>query len=49
MAVKAVGLRPDAVGRLWQAFLAGSPGVPWSRVWAVFVFVRWCHRHRVLS
>jgi asparagine synthase (glutamine-hydrolysing) len=48
VAVKAVGLRPEPVGRLWRAFLEGSPGVPWSRIWAVFIFVRWCHRHGVL-
>jgi len=46
-AVKAVGLNPDPVDRLWRAFLAGAPGVPWSRVWAIFVFVRWCHRYGV--
>lgn len=48
LAAKAVGLRPDAVQRLWQAFLDGAPGVYWSRVWAVYVLIRWCHRHGVL-
>lgn len=47
-AVKAVGLRPEPVGRLWRSFLAGAPGVPWSRIWAIFVLVRWCHRHGVV-
>lgn len=47
-AVRSVGLRPEAVARLWQAFLDGAPGMYWSRVWALYVFVRWCHRHRVL-
>jgi asparagine synthase (glutamine-hydrolysing) len=46
-AVIPTGLDPVAVERLWQAFLDGAPGVYWSRVWAVYVFVRWCHRNRV--
>lgn len=46
-AVAAAGLRPDAVRRLWDAFLAGAPGVYWSRVWAIYVLVRWCRRHGV--
>ena len=45
-AVKAVGLSPEAVRRLWQAFIDNDQGVYWSRVWAIFVLIRWCHRHR---
>ena len=45
-AVKATGLNPEAVRRLWQAFLDNSSEVYWSRVWAIFVLIRWCHRHR---
>jgi asparagine synthase (glutamine-hydrolysing) len=41
------GLDPTAVERLWRAFLDGAPGMYWSRVWSVYVFVRWCHRNRV--
>ena len=41
------GPRPAAVERLWRAFLDGAPGMYWSRVWSVYVFVRWCHRNRV--
>lgn len=41
-----VGLNPDEVARLWTAFL-DDRGVYWSRVWAIFVLVRWCHRYRV--
>jgi asparagine synthase (glutamine-hydrolysing) len=44
-----VGLEPAAVERLWRAFLDGAPGMYWSRVWAVYVFVRWCHRNRVFQ
>jgi len=46
-AVVPVGLDPAAVERLWRAFLGGAPGVYWSRVWSVYVFIRWCHRNRV--
>jgi asparagine synthase (glutamine-hydrolysing) len=46
-AIASVGLNPAAVERLWTAFLAGAPGMYWSRVWSVYVLVRWCHRHGV--
>jgi asparagine synthase (glutamine-hydrolysing) len=46
-AVAPVGLDPAAVERLWQAFLSGAPGMYWSRVWSIYVFIRWCHRYRV--
>ncbi len=46
-AVRAAGLQPEAVARLWKAFLAGAPGLYWSRVWALYVLVRWCRRHGV--
>ena len=46
-AIAPVGLDPVAVGRLWRAFLDGAPGMYWSRIWSVYVFIRWCHRNRV--
>jgi asparagine synthase (glutamine-hydrolysing) len=46
-AVAPAGLDPAAVSRLWRAFLEEAPGVYWSRVWSVYVFIRWCHRNRV--
>jgi asparagine synthase (glutamine-hydrolysing) len=46
-AIAPAGLDPEAVGRLWRAFLEGAPGMYWSRIWSVYVFVRWCHRNRV--
>jgi asparagine synthase (glutamine-hydrolysing) len=46
-AIVPVGLNPAAVERLWRAFLEGAPGMYWSRVWSVYVFIRWCHRNRV--
>ena len=47
LTVKPVGLEPRAVERLWRAFLDGAPGLYWSRVWALYVLIRWCDRHRV--
>ena len=46
-AVAAVGLDPPVVANLWHAFLQQAPGIYWSRIWSIFVFVRWCHRHKV--
>ena len=41
------GLEPRVVAQLWSAFQAGSPGVYWSRVWALFVLLRWCRQYRL--
>lgn len=46
-AVLSAGLNPDAVHRLWNAFRSGSTGLYWSRVWALYVLVRWCRLNRV--
>jgi asparagine synthase (glutamine-hydrolysing) len=46
-AIAPCGLDPVAVERLWKTFLDGSSGFYWSRVWSVYVFIRWCHRNRV--
>lgn len=46
-ALRQVGLRPEPVQRLWQAFQDGGPGLYWSRIWALYVLVRWCLRHGV--
>ena len=46
-ALTLTGLNPGTVQRLWQAFLDGAPGLYWSRVWAIYVLIRWCHRNRV--
>jgi asparagine synthase (glutamine-hydrolysing) len=48
-AIAPTGLDPVAVERLWRAFLDGAPGMYWSRVWSVYVFIRWCHRNRVFQ
>ncbi|HTO08024.1 MAG TPA: asparagine synthase (glutamine-hydrolyzing), partial [Myxococcota bacterium] len=44
---RSLGLDPRVVARLWAAFQAGSRGVYWSRVWALFVLLRWCRQHRL--
>ena len=46
-AVAAAGLHPEAVRRLWKAFLDKAPGIYWSRIWAVYALVRWCQRNGV--
>ena len=46
-AVASAGLDPAAVARLWRSYLDGAPGMYWSRVWSVYVLVRWCHRNQV--
>jgi len=46
-ACRAAGLQPAAVARLWHAFQQGSPGLYWTRVWAIYVLIRWCQRHGV--
>lgn len=43
----AAGLAPETVERLWRSFLDGAPGVYWSRVWAVYVLLRWSATHGV--
>jgi asparagine synthase (glutamine-hydrolysing) len=45
--VSSLGLRSDSLGRLWNAFRAGSPGLYWSRLWAPYVLLNWCKRHRL--
>jgi asparagine synthase (glutamine-hydrolysing) len=44
----AAGLNGEAVNRLWQAFQQGAPGLYWTRVWAVYILIRWCQRHGVV-
>jgi asparagine synthase (glutamine-hydrolysing) len=44
----AVGLNGEAVARLWKTYQAGARGMYWSRVWAIYVLIRWCHQRGVL-
>ncbi len=45
----AVGLNGQTVSRLWTAYQEGAPGLYWSRVWVLYILMRWCHRHGVLA
>jgi asparagine synthase (glutamine-hydrolysing) len=45
--VRKTGLRPKAVQTLWRSFVAGRPGLYWSRVWALYVLLSWCRDHDV--
>lgn len=46
-ACRAVGLEQHAVAKLWTAFKSGAPGIYWSRIWALYVLLRWCDRQGV--
>jgi len=46
-AAAAVGLKGKTVASLWEGFQSEQAGLYWSRVWALFVLMRWCHRHGV--
>lgn len=41
------GLSGAAVARLWKAFQDGAPGLYWSRVWTLYILLRWCDRHSI--
>ena len=43
---KAAGLDGDTVSLLWRSFQDGG-GLYWSRVWAIYVLLRWCDRHAI--
>lgn len=43
----AAGLSGATVAKLWKAFQDGAPGLYWSRVWALYILLRWCERHSV--
>lgn len=47
-AARAVGLEPQTVAALWKAFQESAPGVHWSRLWAIYILMRWCQRHGVV-
>jgi asparagine synthase (glutamine-hydrolysing) len=41
------GLRPEPVAALWRSFVAGAPGIYWSRIWSLFVLLWWSRKHGV--
>lgn len=42
LACRQVGLDSKALGQLWSSYQACAPGIYWSRVWSLFVLLRWC-------
>lgn len=45
--VAPTGLSPSAVNQLWTTFQERPGRIYWSRVWALYAFVRWCHTNQV--
>jgi asparagine synthase (glutamine-hydrolysing) len=45
--VSRAGLRPETVQTLWKSYVAGRPGLYWSRVWSIYVLLSWCRDHDV--
>jgi asparagine synthase (glutamine-hydrolysing) len=45
--VRNAGLDPVKTHLLWRAFRDGAPGLYWTRIWALYVLVWWCSKHRV--
>jgi asparagine synthase (glutamine-hydrolysing) len=45
--VRNAGLNPVKTDLLWRAFREGAPGLYWTRIWALYVLVWWCAKHRV--
>jgi asparagine synthase (glutamine-hydrolysing) len=43
--VSRVGLQPDTVQTLWRSYVAGRPGLYWSRVWSIYALLSWCQSH----
>lgn len=43
--VSRVGLQPKTVQMLWRSYVAGKPGLYWSRVWSIYALLSWCQSH----
>jgi len=46
-ACRGVGLDRKTVIGVFESFVNEAPGFYWSRVWALYVLLRWCQTHRV--
>jgi asparagine synthase (glutamine-hydrolysing) len=44
---QAIGLRPDAIFKLWQQFLDRPGTIYWTRPWAIFALLQWCSTNRI--
>jgi len=47
-AVNAAGLDPATVSGLWRAYQSGTTQLYWSRIWSLYVLVRWCRTYGVV-
>jgi len=45
--VRRAGLRPESVQTLWRSYVAGRPGLYWTRVWSMYALLSWCQSHDV--
>ena len=45
--VSRAGLEPASVRTLWKSYVAGRPGLYWSRVWSLYALLSWCQNHDV--
>jgi asparagine synthase (glutamine-hydrolysing) len=43
--VSRAGLQPRAVRTLWRSYVAGRPGLYWSRIWSIYALLSWCQNH----
>lgn len=43
--ISRAGLRAKSVQTLWRSYLAGRPGLYWSRVWSLYALLSWCESH----
>ena len=43
--ISRVGLRTETVQTLWSSYMAGRPGLYWSRVWSIYALLSWCQSH----
>ncbi|HEY3175491.1 MAG TPA: asparagine synthase (glutamine-hydrolyzing) [Candidatus Polarisedimenticolia bacterium] len=40
--LESIGLSPPAVAEVWRRHRSDPIGMPWSRVWTIFVLSEWC-------
>jgi asparagine synthase (glutamine-hydrolysing) len=44
--LRRIGLEPEAVSQVWNAFERGSTRMSWSRPWALYVLRKWCELNK---
>ena len=43
--VSRAGLQPEIVQTLWKSYVAGKPGLYWSRIWSIYALLSWSQNH----